>query len=98
MAHGTGNPADARGERNAGNIFERLDAARRVREHILDTPEPANDDRRTPRPMTTRTVFPTLKPPHQDMPDAAEERSWAWLVPWIIGAAILAVIFAFAVS
>ncbi len=48
--------------------------------------------------MTTRTVFPTLKPPHQDMPDVAEERSWAWIVPWIIGAAILAVIFGFAVS
>lgn len=97
MPFETRHPASTSEDNGVGNIYDRLDAARQRRERILDTPSPANDDRRTSRKPDADYVFPTLKPPRPDMPDVAVERSWAWTVPWLVGAAIVAVIFVFAV-
>ncbi len=93
-------PDEVRGERNVGNIYERLEDARRKRDRALDTPAPANDDRRAQRTMpepVTRS-FPTLKPPVQNLHDTATERSLDWAVPWLLGFLIFAVIFGFAVG
>lgn len=93
-------PDEARGERNVGNIYERLEEARRKREQVLDTPEPANYDRRTESKASAslRRAFPTLKPPAPDFADNAVERRFDWAVPWLLGLLIFAVIFAFAVG
>lgn len=90
--------ASHRDNRRLGNIYDRLDAARRQREQILEPPEPANDDRRAeahakPRPRP----FPTLKPPRAVPTRDTEVRRWDWIVPWLLGAAIFALIFWFAV-
>lgn len=92
----TGNPG---GERNVGNIYDRLDEARRKRERILETPPPANDDRRAKnvsKPVSRS--FPTLKPPASDAQDAVGERDLDWTIPWLLGLVIFAVIFGFAVG
>ena len=99
MALETRHPATDRGDRSVGNIYDRLDAARRKREQVLDTPAPANDDRET---MSTPTraanrVFPTLKPPRPDFSEEVSPSRWEWAVPWLLGLAIFAVIFVFAV-
>ncbi len=93
-------PDEARGERNVGNIYERLEDARRKRERALDTPAPANDDRRARHAMSAPVTrsFPTLKPPATDIQDTATERSLDWTVPWFLGFLIFAVIFGFAVG
>jgi hypothetical protein len=92
-------PASDRSDRNVGNIYERLDAARRKREKVLETPTPANDDRETmrqPIPAASR-AFPNLKPPRRDVTNETAPPRWDWAVPWLLGLAIFAVIFVFAV-
>lgn len=99
MALETRHPASNRGDRSVGNIYDRLDAARRKREQALETPTPANDDRETmskPTPAAKR-VFPTLKPPRHDFAEEVSPPRWDWAVPWLLGIAIFAVIFVFAV-
>lgn len=98
MAFGRRSPAESPADQNIGNIYERLNLARRKRERILDTPSPANDDREASRIMSRTRTFPTLKPPRADMPDIGVEKGLAWTVPWLIGATIFAVIFGFAVG
>ena len=87
---------ETRADRNVGNIYKRLDEARRQREQALETPPPANLDREArlskPRP------FPRLKPPRNDMPTVAEPHRLEWMVPVVLGLAILAVIMGFAVG
>ena len=99
MALETRHPASNRGDRSVGNIYDRLDAARRKREKALETPTPANDDRETmskSAPAADR-VFPTLKPPRYDFAENVSPPRWEWAVPWLLGLAIFAVIFVFAV-
>lgn len=100
MGFSTNFPEEIRGDRNVGNIYERLEDARRKRERALETAEPANDDRRALTAMSTAVSrgFPTLKPPASDMPDGATERRFDWAVPWLLGLLIFAVIFGFAVG
>ncbi len=98
MSFGRGSPAETRAEQSTGNIYHRLNVARRKRERILDTPSPANDDRQASRVPSQAKVFPTLKPPRTDVPDMADGKNWSWAVPWLIGATIFAVIFGFAVG
>ncbi len=100
MGLNTNFPDEIRGERNVGNIYERLEDARRKRERILHTSAPANDDRRAQSAVSTpvNRGFPTLKPPASDMSDGATERSLDWTVPWLLGLLIFAVIFGFAVG
>lgn len=49
-----------------------------------------------PAPTADR-VFPTLKPPRHDFAEEVNPPKWDWAVPWILGLAIFAVIFVFAV-
>ncbi|MGR3512164.1 MAG: hypothetical protein ACU0GG_05325 [Paracoccaceae bacterium] len=93
-----GYPVNDRSERKVGNIYDRLDAARRQREQVLATPEPANDDRRAAPPRVTPTkALPKLKPPAPGYAELPEARRWDWIAPWLVGAAIFALIFWFAV-
>ena len=87
--------ANSRPERGVGNIYERLDQARRQREQALDTPVPANIDRKAP--MQTQRPFPILKPPADDTPTVAEPSRMEWMLPIAIGLVILAVIVGFAI-
>lgn len=99
MALDNKNSTSRRSDQSVGNIYDRLNAARRKREQVLDTPKPANDDRKTmskPAPTADR-VFPTLKPPRHDFAEEVSPPKWDWAVPWILGLAIFAVIFVFAV-
>ena len=100
MGLNTNFPDEARGERGVGNIYERLEDARRKRERALETPAPANDDRHAQHksPAPVKRTFPTLKPPKRDMQDTASERSLDWTIPWVLGFLIFAVIFVFAVG
>ncbi len=99
MSLDTKTPAVSREDRSVGNIYDRLEVARRKRERVLETPAPANVDRRalstTPGP---RRAFPKLKPPRADMPEYGTAGRWDWVVPWLLGLAIFLLIFAFAVS
>lgn len=95
----TSDTVEERVERGVGNIYERLDAARRKREEILDIPEPANEDRRAAvKSRVPDRVFPTLKPPRPPMPVVATEPKYDRFVPWFLGLLIFVVIFAFAVG
>ncbi|MEL7152034.1 MAG: hypothetical protein AAGK71_14950 [Pseudomonadota bacterium] len=88
----------SRTDRSVGNIYDRLDAARRQREQVLETPEPANDDHVAREMSQQRTrPFPTLKPPRPVMEQETALRRWDWIVPWLLGVAIFALIFWFAV-
>lgn len=49
-----------------------------------------------PTPAAKR-VFPTLKPPRHDFAEEVSPPRWDWAVPWLLGIAIFAVIFVFAV-
>jgi hypothetical protein len=83
--------------RQLGNIYERLNAARRRRERLLETPFPANDDRQVPRRRAAAESFPALKKPRPEPPVRAA-REWSRAVPWLLGALIFAVVSAFAVG
>lgn len=99
MAFETRHPDSNRGDRSVGNIYDRLDAARRKREQILDTPPPANDDRRAvTKPAPAVRAFPKLKPPRTESAPEGTVRNWDRLLPWLLGFAIFVVIFAFAVG
>ncbi len=93
-------PEEVRTERNVGNLYERLEDARRKREQILETPAPANVDRRTQKTvsMPLSRSFPTLKPPAQDVAENPSGSRLDWAVPWLLGLVIFGVIFAFAVG
>jgi len=94
----TKHPVHSRGDRSVGNIYERLDAARRQREQVLETPAPANDDRRAQnKQLPHARTFPKLKPPKTDLPKDTVVRRWDWIAPWLVGAAIFVLIFGFAV-
>lgn len=98
MSLDTNNPVSNREDRNVGEIYDRLDAAQRQREDILETPAPANDDRRTvSMPPRRRRPFPKLKPPRRENLGSGAARSWDWATPWALGLAIFILIFVFAV-
>ena len=91
--------ASAPVECGVGNIYDRLEDARKKRAQILETPEPANQDweaRR--RRVSSRQSFPTLKPPK---PQAAEPaprpRQFGWTAPLALSLLILLVLFVYAV-
>ena len=88
--------ANSRSERGVGNIYQRLDEARRQREQALDTPAPANIDREA-RPDAKRP-FPKLKPPVDESPTVAEPSRLEWMLPLALSVVILAVIVGFAVQ
>ena len=95
----TSQPVSRRGDRSVGNIYDRLDAARQQREKVLETPPAANTDRRAETAATAAPLaFPTLKPPRSQTLANPSQRRWDWIAPWLIGAAIFVLIFAFAVS
>ncbi len=98
MAFETRTPADARGERSKGNIYDRLEAARQQREKVLDTPTPANDSRTPTRPTSRPQSFPTLKPQAPDILSETRESSFGWGVPLLLALVILGLIFSFAVG
>lgn len=86
------NRGEARKDRSVGNIYDRLEDARRQRERALDTPSAANDDR-------PQRAFPRLKPPADFPPETAPQPSLAeWAAPFLIALAIFAVIFVYAVG
>ncbi len=93
-------PENVRSERNVGNLYERLEDARRQRAEILETPEPANVDRRAKgaTSMPLSRSFPTLKPPADNLSENTTDHSLDWVVPWFLGALILAVILGFALG
>ena len=91
-------PLDAGSEQRSGNIYDRLEAARRKRERILRTPYPANDDHKAPAARPVSETFPALKPPRDVTPSTTGAPQWSRAVPWLLGALIFAVIFAFAVG
>jgi hypothetical protein len=75
-----------------GNIYDRLEDARKKRERALETPHPANDDR-------PQLPFPKLKPPVDFPAETLPQPSFIeWAAPVLLALAIFAVIFAFAVS
>ncbi|MEM7720105.1 MAG: hypothetical protein AAF222_12965 [Pseudomonadota bacterium] len=85
--------------RTAGNLYDRLDAARQQRAEVLAPLEAANDDHRTGVPSRDASkTFPTLKPARREARLARTVRRWDWLVPWVLGALIVALMFGFAVS
>ncbi|MEO1536293.1 MAG: hypothetical protein AAFR73_01055 [Pseudomonadota bacterium] len=90
----------SRGDRAVGNIYERLNAARRKREEVLEVPIPANVDQQSSAPCAQpkRRPFPTLKPPRSENTKETLYRNWEIAVPWLLGLAIFALIFWFAVS
>lgn len=95
----TSHPDQTGQERNVGNIYARLNAARRQRERVLETPLPANvDPGNAVVKRAMKRPFPTLKPPAREMPDIAGERKLDWTIPWLIGFVIFAIIFGFAVG
>lgn len=73
-----------------GNIYERLDDARRKRERLLDTPPAAN---------RAKPPFPRLKAPlgNPTVTDAPR-RGPGWMLPVLLALAIFGVIFVFAVA
>ena len=97
MSLDTNNPVPNREDRSVGNIYDRLDAARRKREQILETPVPANDDRRAETTPSVHRPFPKLKPARSNTLVARAGRRWDWAMPWALGLAIFVLIFAFAV-
>lgn len=88
-------------DRSVGNIYERLDQARRKRDKILDPPAPANSDEKVKgTPVIRQRSFPKLQPqlPQLEMPEVAESPRWDWLINVGLGLVIFLVIFVFAVS
>lgn len=85
--------------RTVGNLYDRLDAARQQRAEVLTPLEAANDDHRTSRPSrSTRPAFPTLKPARPETTLSRATGQWHWIVPWLLVALIVTLIFRFAVS
>ena len=90
-------PVGAAADRQLGNIYDRLDAARRRRERLLRTPEAANDDRQVTKPRAPSEVFPRLKPPRVQGPGHGPAPRRDAALPWLLGALIFVLIFVFAV-
>ena len=81
---------ETRQDRSVGNIYERLDDARKKREKALETPPPANHSKRP---------FPKLKPPVDFPPEPGPRPSrLEWAAPILLSLAIFGLLVAYAVG